>query len=54
MELVRFYSTVIWIGIALGLSGELKSCTLQMMNLAADKTQHGIVSYERFSKLLTK
>jgi hypothetical protein len=52
MGLVRFYSSVIWLGIALALAGQLKSCTLTMMGLAADKTQQGITSYSKFTQML--
>jgi len=54
MSFVRFLSFVVWLGIALALCGELKSCTLTMMGLAAEKTEHGIISYSKFSHLLTK
>ena len=53
MELVRFYSAVLKLGILLALAGQLKSCTLTMMGLAAEKTQVGIMSYSRFSRMLT-
>ncbi len=52
MGLVRFYSSVIWLGVALALTGQLKSCTLTMMGLAADKTQTGITSYSKFTRIL--
>jgi len=54
MGLVRFYSAVIWLGITLALAGNLKSCTLTMLGLAAEKTETGIISYSKFSRLLTK
>ncbi len=54
MELVRFYAWVIRLGIGLALLGQLKSCTLTMMGLAAEKTERGIISYSKFSRLLTK
>ncbi len=54
MELVRFVSFVIRLGIALALIGQLKSCTLTMMGLAAEKTEHGMISYSKFSRLLTQ
>ena len=54
MGLVRFYSAVIWLAIALAICGQLKSCTLTMMGLAAEKTETGILSYSKFSHALTK
>ena len=53
MELVRFYAWVIRLGIALALIGQLKSCTLTLLGLAAEKSEHGI-SYSKFTRLLTK
>jgi hypothetical protein len=50
MELVRFYSAVIWLGIALALMGQLKSCTQVMMGKAAQATQTGIMSYSKFNR----
>ena len=54
MELVRFFSWVLKIALALALLGELKSCTLTMMGLAAKSTDTGIMSYSKFSHTLTK
>lgn len=54
MELVRFYSFVVRLGIALALCGQLKACTLVMMGKAAEKTETGLTSYSKFSKLLTQ
>ena len=54
MGLVRFYSAVLWLAIGLALCGQLKSCTLTMMGLAAEKTEAGIMSYSKFSHALTK
>lgn len=54
MELVRFYSAVIWLGISLALVGQLKSCTLTMLGLAAEKSEVGIMSYGKFSRMLTR
>ncbi len=54
MELVRFYSWVIKLGIALALCGQLKYCTLAIMGKAIEKTETGIISYSKFSRLLTK
>lgn len=52
MALIRFYSFVVWLGIALALASQLASCTRAMMGLAAEK--HEIMSYSKFSKLLTE
>ena len=54
MVLVKFYSSVVWLGVALALAGQFKSCTLTMMGLAAQKTESGIISYSKFTRLLTK
>ena len=54
MHLVRFYAAVIKIGIALALLGTLKSCTLQIMGLAAAKSENGIMSYSRYTRMLTQ
>lgn len=51
MQLVRFYSAVVWLGISLALIGQLSSCTRAMLGLAANK--HEIMSYSKFSHLLT-
>ena len=54
MDFVRFVSFVLKIGFTLALLGQLKSCTLQMMNLAATKSEEGIISYSRFTRELTR
>ncbi|HMN68844.1 MAG TPA: hypothetical protein PKC28_09935 [Bdellovibrionales bacterium] len=54
MELVRFYAWVIKVAILLALIGQLKACTLIMMGLAAEKSEKGIISYSRFTRLLTR
>ena len=54
MELVRYYSAIIKIAIALALVGSLKSCTLQLMGLAADKSAQGIMSYSNYTRTLTR
>ena len=51
MELVRFFSFVVRIAILLALAGQLKTCTLVMMNKAAGK--HEMMSYSKFTKTLT-
>ena len=54
MGLVHFYSAVVWLAILLAICGQLKSCTLTMMGLAAEKSETGIVSYSKFSHALNK
>ena len=54
MQLVRFFSFVIRLAIALALIGQLKACTLIMLGKAAEKSETGIMSYSKFSKLLTE
>ncbi len=54
MGLLRFYVWVIRLGLLVALCGQLKSCTLVMMGLAAKKTDQGIMSYSKFSRELTK
>ena len=51
MALVRFYSLVVQIAIALALLGELKGCTLELMGMAAAK--HGMMSYSKYTRSLT-
>lgn len=51
MGLIRFYAAVIKLAIFLGLAGQLKSCTLVMMNKAAGKRE--MISYSKFTKMLT-
>jgi len=53
MEIIRFVSFVIRLGIILALLGQLKFCTLMMLGLAADKSQKGIISYSKYTRLLT-
>lgn len=54
MEIVRFYAWVIKVAILLALIGQLKSCTFIMMGLAAEKSEKGIISYSKFTRLLTR
>jgi hypothetical protein len=51
--ILKFYSTLIWLGISMALAGQLKGCTLQLMGMAAENTQHGLMSYAKFNRLLT-
>jgi hypothetical protein len=52
MELVRFFALIIKIAILLALVGELKSCTLVLMGLAAQKSERGMISYSKFTHAL--
>lgn len=54
MGIVRFYVWVIRLGLLLALCGQLKYCTLVMMGLAAEKSKHGIMSYSKYTRELTK
>jgi hypothetical protein len=53
MELVRFFALVIKIAILLALIGQLKSCTLILLGLAGEKSDHGMISYSKFTRALT-
>ncbi len=53
MELVRFYALVVKIALALALAGQLKSCTLTLLGLAAEKSAIGMISYATYTRLLT-
>ncbi len=54
MILARLYITIVKIAIALALIGQLKSCTLELLGLAAAKSDQGMTSYSKFTRLLTK
>lgn len=54
MGLLRFYVWVIRIGLLLAFCGQLKSCTLVMMGLTAEKSKNGIMSYSKYTRELTK
>lgn len=53
MELVRFYALAVKIALALALMGQLKSCTLTLLGLAAEKSDQGMISYTKYTRLLT-
>ena len=53
MELVRLYLAIIKIAVALALVGQLKSCTLDLLGLAAKKNRQGMISYSTYTRLLT-
>jgi hypothetical protein len=52
MELARFFVFLIQLALALALIGELKSCTLDMLGLAARQTETGIMSYSKWNNQL--
>jgi hypothetical protein len=52
MGLARFYVGIIKIAIALAMIGQLKTCTLQVLGLAAAKSETGMISYSKYTKLL--
>ena len=54
MGIVRLYLIVIKLAMALALLGLLKSCTLDLLGLAANKTHYGLISYSKFTRLLTQ
>jgi hypothetical protein len=54
MELVRFFAFVVKIAIILALIGQLKSCTLELLGLAAGKSDHGMISYSQFNRTLNQ
>ena len=53
MEIVRFVSFVVRLGLLLAFVGRLKFCTLMMMGLASEKSQKGIMSYSKYTRQLT-
>ncbi len=52
MEIVKFVSFVVRLGLFLAICGQLKFCTLQLMGMAGDKTQKGMISYSKYTKML--
>lgn len=54
MELAQLVSAIVRLAFALALVGLLKTCTLQMMNLAGAKTAEGIMSYSKYTRMLTR
>ncbi len=54
MEIVKFISFVVRLGLLLAFCGQLKFCTLQMMGMAGEKTQKGMMSYSKYTRMLTK
>jgi hypothetical protein len=54
MELVRFYAWIVKVALVLAIIGQLKVCTLTLMGKAAEKTERGMISYSKFTRLLTR
>lgn len=52
MEIVKFVSLVVRLGLILAFCGQLKFCTLQLMGLAGEKTQTGMISYSKYTRML--
>lgn len=52
MKIVKFVSFVVRLGLLLALCGQLKFCTLQLMGLSAEKTQKGMISYSKYTRML--
>lgn len=53
MAVVQFVSLIVRLGFILALLGQLKFCTLMMMGKAAEKSQKGIMSYSKYTRMLT-
>ncbi len=53
MEILKFFSLIVRIGILLAFVGQLKFCTLLMLGLASEKSQKGIMSYSNYTRQLT-
>lgn len=54
MTMIRFYAAVVQLALLLAGFGLLKSCTMQMLGLAAAKSEVGIISYSKFTRELTR
>ena len=52
MGAVKFVSFVVRLGFGLAMIGQLKFCTLVMMGKAAEKSQKGIMSYSKYTRML--
>ena len=53
MGAIKFVSFVVRLGFGLALIGQLKYSTLAMMGKAAEKSQKGIMSYSKYTRVLT-
>ncbi len=51
MEIVKFVSLIVRLGIFLALCGQLKGCSLELLGKSASK--NGIMSYSAYTKILT-
>ena len=54
MELIRFFAVLVKIAIVLAIIGQLKSCTLELLGLAAEKSGRGMISYSQYTRLLNQ
>ncbi len=54
MELARLYAAIVKIALFLALIGELKSCTVELLGLTAEKQSRGMISYAKYTRALTK
>ena len=52
MELARFTVFVIKLALALAIAGQLKSCTLELLGLAAARSKSGMTSYSAYTRKL--
>ena len=53
MEIIKFVSFVVRLGLILAMAGQLKFCTLVLMGKAAASSQKGIMSYSKYTRMLT-
>ena len=53
MGVIKLVSFVVRLGFGLALIGQLKFCTLVMMGKAAEKSQKSIMSYSKYTRMLT-
>lgn len=53
MGAIKLVSFIVRIGFILAFAGQLKFCTLVMMGKAAEKSKKGIMSYSKYTRLLT-
>lgn len=53
MGVIKLVSFIVRIGFVLAFAGQLKFCTLVMMGKAAEKSQKGIMSYSKYTRMLT-
>ncbi|MFZ3229032.1 MAG: hypothetical protein WA160_02415 [Pseudobdellovibrio sp.] len=53
MGAIKLVSFVVRLGFGLALIGQLKYCTLVMTGKAAEKSQKGIMSYSKYTRMLT-